>query len=266
MDTGCRVLVSVLFGALFLCFTRTETNLALNRPTSKSSSYGNIDGSTANDGNSNGHFGSRSCFASLYGDSEPWWQVDLQANFIVKKIEITTRQDCCPERLHHTSLELFDEDPSFEPLTPAKLCYFISDFITWSTLTIRCTRPVSGRYLRLTKTTKLSDNDVLQFCEVKVYGGLTDDNSLCASFVRRRGFRYDGPSNITKGPEISSSIACALTCERVRTCIGFNFRYNPELACELVQNLDLTLVLDASWDFYLYQTCVNPGKTGGHCL
>ncbi|XP_067663126.1 uncharacterized protein [Haliotis asinina] len=258
MDTGCRVLVSVLFGALFFCRTRTETNLALNKPTSESSAYSGVDGSTANDGSSNGHFGSGSCFASVYGDSEPWWQVDLQASFIVKKIEIINRQDCCPERLHHTSLELFDEDPSIEPSTPAKLCYFISDFITWSTLTIRCTRPVRGRYLRLTKTTKLSDNDLLQFCEVKVYGELTDDNSLCASFVPTRGSRYDGASNITQGPEINSLIACAVACEHVRTCIGFNFRYNPEVTCELVQNSDLTLVQDTSWDFYLYQSCVNP--------
>ncbi|XP_046551763.1 fucolectin-like [Haliotis rubra] len=258
MDTGCRVLVSALVWALFLCFTRTETNLALNRPTSVSSSYSNNGGSTGNDGNSNGHFGSGSCFASQDADSDPWWQVDLQANFIVKKIEITNRQECCPERLHSISLELFDEDPSVEPSTPAKLCYFISDIVTWSTLTIRCTRPVTGRYLRLTKTSQLNLHDLLQFCEVKVYGGLTDANSLCASFVQTQGSRYDGASNIIQGPEINSSIACAVTCERLETCIGFNIRYNPEVACVLVQNPDLTLVQDAAWDFYLYKSCASP--------
>ncbi|XP_046551813.1 uncharacterized protein LOC124261539 [Haliotis rubra] len=161
------------------------------------------------------------------------------------------------DRLHSISLELFDEDPSAEPSTPAKLCYFISGYVTQSTLTINCTRPVTGRYLRLTKTSQRNYNDLLQFCEVKVYEELIDGNCLCASFVQTQGSRYDGASNITQGPEINSAKACAVTCKRVGTCIGFNIRYNPEVTCVLVQNPDLTLVQDAAWDFYLYKSCAS---------
>ncbi|XP_046371574.2 uncharacterized protein LOC124145724 [Haliotis rufescens] len=259
MGIDWRILVSVLFWALLFKFSRPETNLALTRPSSASSSYSTNGAQAGNDGNTDGSFPSGSCFASADRDSDPWWQVDLQATFMVKRIEITNRQDCCAERIHHISLVLFDQNPSVESLTPSKPCYFILGTDPAPTVTVTCTRPVNGRYLRLTKTQQLNIYDLLQFCEVKVYGELTYDNSLCTSFQQTRGARYDAASILTQGPEVDSSAACASTCERVRACTGFNIRYKPEVTCELVQDSNPTsLDVDAAWDFYLYKSCWKP--------
>ncbi len=74
-------------------------NLALGKPAIQSSRYANFQlAGSAVDGNKNtGTFDSCSHTNYHFLSPHAWWQVDLQGEYLVKKIVITNREDCCRE-------------------------------------------------------------------------------------------------------------------------------------------------------------------------
>jgi len=56
--------------------------------------------SRAVDGNTNGHYGHRSC-THTRKDHQPWWQVNLGGRRAVAHVDVWNRQDCCSNRLRH---------------------------------------------------------------------------------------------------------------------------------------------------------------------
>ena len=52
---------------------------------------------TTRDGNTNGHWGRRSCTHSK-NEQNPWWQVDLQSTKTVQAVAVYNRADCCGSR------------------------------------------------------------------------------------------------------------------------------------------------------------------------
>ena len=62
-------------------------NLALGKPTQMSSTFGSYVSSNAVDGNSSNT--GMSCSLTLK-QNENWWQVDLQAIYVIREVVITT--------------------------------------------------------------------------------------------------------------------------------------------------------------------------------
>jgi len=68
------------------------------KPTSQSSEGWSGSSSRAVDGNTNSNYGSNSCTHTQANNNE-WWRVDLQKMYMVKKVKVYNRSDCCSGRL-----------------------------------------------------------------------------------------------------------------------------------------------------------------------
>ncbi len=82
----------------FICVIRAY--LALNKTAYQSSTYQIFTDMAmlAVDGRTSGTFSQLSVTHTKY-NSNPWWEVDLDAEYDIDKIEIWNRTDCCSERL-----------------------------------------------------------------------------------------------------------------------------------------------------------------------
>ncbi|XP_071084305.1 uncharacterized protein [Haliotis cracherodii] len=144
-------------------------NIAKDKPTKASTawSYWLYPPSVAVDGNF-----TASCFAVGKGDFYPWWQLDLLDTFVVGEIRVTNRHDFKPERLHDFALDVYQDDPLVYTNGSSQLCYMYHGAVTepGKTVALQCTSPVTGRYLRLSGKKTTSRMDLLQFCEVQVFG------------------------------------------------------------------------------------------------
>lgn len=87
--------------------TNDGINIALGKPASQSSTDHGGDASKAVDGNRDGNFGAGSVTHTDHFGSE-WWEVDLQEDFTITRIDIYNRRDCCKERLAFSLLVLED--------------------------------------------------------------------------------------------------------------------------------------------------------------
>ncbi|XP_048255253.1 fucolectin-like [Haliotis rufescens] len=148
-------------------------NIAKNKPTNASTLFDTKhQPSAAVDGDLRARWSSGSCFHGKNGDLSPWWQVDLLDTYIVVEVRVTSRQDCCPERLHDFSLDMYQADPMVNHYLSSQLRYMYSGAVTepGTTVAIQCTSPVTGRYLRVSGKKTKKRNDMLQFCEVEVFG------------------------------------------------------------------------------------------------
>ncbi|XP_046548233.1 uncharacterized protein LOC124258215 [Haliotis rubra] len=166
-------------------------NLARGKPATASSVYGTHP-EVATDGLPYTDWKSGSCFAVAEGDNHPWWQVDLEAYSEVFEVAVTSRSDCCPERLHDFTLEVFRKNPATSTGARSALCGTYNGTVTepGKTVSVECIRSVRGRYVRL-RGTKDGEGDLLQFCEVKVFGSII----------------ADGESNLARGkPATASSV------------------------------------------------------------
>ncbi len=107
IDTIAPLLVNVPADVTVTGFTIPETpaincstpsNLALGKPTSQSSTGFGGAAARAVDGNTNGVFSNNSV-THTNNESQPWWEVDLEAVYSIDEIEIWNRTDCCSSRL-----------------------------------------------------------------------------------------------------------------------------------------------------------------------
>ena len=81
-------------------------NVARRKPSAQSTTgpWGGV-ASRGNDGNANPNWNGRSCTATNK-QSRPWWRVDLQNSYLVKKVKITNRNDCCWNRLRNVQVRV----------------------------------------------------------------------------------------------------------------------------------------------------------------
>ncbi|XP_067663149.1 fucolectin-like [Haliotis asinina] len=237
--------------------TKTETDLALDKPAS-ASSYHSHPPQAVNDGNTDTNWASNSCFSVENTDNDPWWQVDLQVKAKVTKVKVTARSDCCPERLHDFSIDVYQEQPSNQHSAP-KLCYFYSGSVSHpgETVTVTCLRPVTGRFVRISGTNKLNFDDMLQMCDVQVFGeAISTHYDSCASLVQYKQQHSSQTPLKTISEGIDNTAACAVACERSESCTGFNIRHLPATVCELLQGeITPSLQADVHWDSYVYHRC-----------
>jgi len=93
-----------------------EVNVALHKNTQQSSSWDPVWGShKAVDGNISGEPRDYSYTHTAKGDTNRWWEVDLNGPHKVQMVRIWNRTDCCGDRLLDFNLELIGVDG--QPLT-----------------------------------------------------------------------------------------------------------------------------------------------------
>ena len=135
-----------------------QNNIALNKPTSQSSTAFDGLASRAVDGNTDGNFFNGSV---THSDQEngAWWMVDLGAEYLIHNVTVYNRSDCCSERL--TAMVL------------------VAGRAEWPQRSVRAQRPIgpqavstaefgtaSGRYIYIVSTS----NNYLSLAEVVVTG------------------------------------------------------------------------------------------------
>ncbi len=107
-----RVLVSFVLlvsMATAAAAARFETNHALGKPTTQTSVVWGGDPSRAVDGNTDGNYANNSVTHTQV-EFEPYWQVDLGGKYMIDRLEIFNRADCCNDRLRNV-LVFFSEEP-----------------------------------------------------------------------------------------------------------------------------------------------------------
>ena len=72
------------------------TNVALGKKAFQSTMSGIGTASKAVDGSTNTFYFSSGCTHTM-SESDPWWQVDLGAEYSVEEVMLTNRGDCCGE-------------------------------------------------------------------------------------------------------------------------------------------------------------------------
>ena len=90
--------------------SEVPVNLALRRPAAQSSPYkfkGYGEPSNAVDGNTDGDRVSKSCTHTKtpYEDN-PWWRVDLGSSYLINRVDVYNRVDCCSNRLRNMEIRV----------------------------------------------------------------------------------------------------------------------------------------------------------------
>jgi hypothetical protein len=139
-----------------------QSNLALGRSATQSSTWNGQSAQLAIDDNTGG------IVSHTNLDAHAWWQLDLGSSYWLSRINIWNRTDCCAERL--SSFYVFVSDQPFASSDlnatlsqPGVLAYYITGSAQYPSAI-----PIgrSGRYLRI----QLTGTNYLSLAEVEVYG------------------------------------------------------------------------------------------------
>jgi hypothetical protein len=150
---------------------QAPTNVAAGKSATQSSNY-NSDtlAALAVDGNTNGDFAAGSVTHTL-GETAPWWQVDLGAQYSVSQVKLYNRTDCCGERLQN--FYVFVSAQPFSSTDPAQTAAepgVVSTFVGAATGAVPelYDLPLQGvgRYVRV----QLTQPNYLSLAEVQVFG------------------------------------------------------------------------------------------------
>jgi hypothetical protein len=147
----------------------TQTDLALSKVATQSSTICGGDASRAIDGNTSGDFGAASV-SHTDAEANAWWEVDLGASATVSSIVLWNRTDCCSDRL--SDYWVFVSNTPFSPGdAPAALQTRPGVWSSHQTgapapATSIATGGTHGRYVRV----QLSGTNYLSISEVQVMG------------------------------------------------------------------------------------------------
>ncbi|XP_067662032.1 fucolectin-like [Haliotis asinina] len=150
-------------------------NIAFGKPTRQSSTWRDFVPGYGVDGHTGQHlFVDKCTHTNDTGENQPWWEVDLTADYTVESLRITNRVDCCAARLAN-----FNVSVSHDVGGHYKLCYFHQGTYGTTTKSIFCSQNTAGRYLRI----QLTGFERLTLCEVEVYGTLGTGNLMDPNYL-----------------------------------------------------------------------------------
>jgi len=160
------------------------TSVALNKPTSQSSTYGDGVCSRAVDGDTNGNW-KHGSVTHTKTSTNPYWQVDLQDMYAIDTIKVYNREDCCASRLADFTVTILREDiVEWSTLVTGNAPYL-------STISVPS---IIGSVVRISLS---GENLVLSLAEVEVFGTVAPrsiifrnaaNNNLCLDVYRNQYF------------------------------------------------------------------------------
>ncbi|MBM3757085.1 MAG: DUF1929 domain-containing protein [Acidobacteria bacterium] len=157
-----------------------ETNLAIGKSATQSSTASGGVAARAVDGNTNGDF-SQNSVIQTNSQSQPYWQVDLGARAQIANVKIWNRSDCCAANL--TNFHVFVSDQPFTGTTVAQsqAQAGVTDIphsgTAGATVTLAVNR--SARYLRV----QLEGTAALNFAEFEAIGTVITNNPPSVSIT-----------------------------------------------------------------------------------
>ncbi|XP_067657822.1 fucolectin-like [Haliotis asinina] len=191
------------------------------------------------------------CIHTTYGDMSPWFVVDLLGQYSVHKVTIYNRGDCCGNRLHDFVIEVYVRNPSRCPSAAFSLCKNYTGMFG-SVENVVCDAPVFGRFVRLWKPTVINTNDVLNFCELEVYGVKKD--------CQRFRFLMASATRLVSTAIVSSTalsrVSCVQQCMLSGACVGVNYNSGTR-ECQLLLRPEPsdTVSIDPNWVYYGNDLC-----------
>jgi hypothetical protein len=85
-------------------------NVALKKIAHSSTIEGPAHADRAIDGNTNGIYDHGSVSHTIAGRAKPWWYLDLKKAYVIDKIVLWNRTDCCRDRLNGFTMKVMDKD------------------------------------------------------------------------------------------------------------------------------------------------------------
>ncbi|XP_060720309.1 fucolectin-like [Tachysurus vachellii] len=164
METSQRPLILTLGICIFSLqwtLTHQQDNLALRGIATQSSTNGPYSAPRAIDGNRASNIYSASC-THTYTETDPWWRVDLLAEYEIAKVIITNRGDCCPERIDGAEIHIGNSLINNGNNNPR--CTVISSIPAGASVNYTC--HMFGRYVNIFIP---GPNHIVSLCEVEVY-------------------------------------------------------------------------------------------------
>ncbi|XP_067657823.1 uncharacterized protein [Haliotis asinina] len=229
-------------------------NLALKKPAWMSRSEEiPANGVAANgvDGSHDPDYFRGDCSHTKIGDMSPWFVVDLLGQYTIHNVTIYNRGDCCGYRLHDFVIEVYIRNPSRCPSAAFSLCKnYTGTFGSFENVV--CDAPVFGRFVRLWKPRVINESDVLNFCELEVYGVKTD--------CQRFRFPMTSATRLVSTAIISSTalsrVSCVQQCMLSGACVGVNYNSGTR-ECQLLLRPEPrdTVSIDPNWVYYGNDMC-----------
>lgn len=151
----------------------STVNLSLSGTATLSSTYPNGDAFKANDGNTNGDWGSNSVIHTLGSSGTEWLTIDLGNSEVIEEIQIWNRTDCCSERLSNAYVMV--SNSPFPTNTNLSQSLSNSEFTTQLGDTSGQTQiivpaGIAGRYIRLQLSGVNVNGGYIHIGELQVFG------------------------------------------------------------------------------------------------
>ncbi|KAH9499765.1 hypothetical protein Btru_077767 [Bulinus truncatus] len=173
-------------------------------------------------------------------EDTPWWMVNLRGQMNIHKIALTNRGDMST-RLRNFQIDVFKTYPKVLegfPNVSGEICYGQVVPLDRGTYTWSCSKPIIGRYVRLT----MFEYEQLHMCELQVLG--TAGYITESIYVKQSNQMYAAVPMTTITAE--EGVYCSIQCLQGRdteTCTAFNwlpsnrqcqlFKLNPNQASKL---------------------------------
>lgn len=264
--------------------TGGNTNLALGKVATQSSTLGGFGASTAAssavDGNTDGNFAHGSVSHTDVA-ANSWWQVDLGASATIGSVVIWNRMDCCSNRL--SDYWVFVSNTAFAAGdTPATLQGRAG---TWSSHQTSYPNPsttiavnAAGRYVRV----QLSGTNYLSLAEVQVFGsgsggpttyGISGQVTLSGAGLNGvtlslSGSQSESTSSTGTGNYSFSSLPAAGSYTVTPSLSGYTFTPPSQtfnaLSANQTANFTATAVTGGSTDLALGKAATQSSTLGGY--
>ncbi|KAL0977961.1 hypothetical protein UPYG_G00163900 [Umbra pygmaea] len=182
--------------------SKVQVNLALNGLVAQSS-HGSENAHKAVDGDRSSNYFFGSC-THTDKDTNPWWRVDLRDVYRVRRVSLTNRGDCCPERLNGAEIRIGNSLENNGTKNPR--CAYVQ-IPAGETRFFQCNE-MEGRYVVVVIPGRA---EWLTLCEVEVYGSPAVNLALNGVAVQSSLYGNNKASDAIDGLKKTHHEACTQT-------------------------------------------------------
>ncbi len=159
-----QIIFSFLIALMAFNFSYAQSNHAVGKKATQSSTYGNGTADKAVDDNTDGKWSSGSV-THTKKEMNPWLEIDLGGTFDISEVYIFNRTDCCQERFDNIEVYLSDS-PAAKGQKILTVRY--NDLVSKNYIGVGGNGKTIGRYLKIVR--KSDKPVILSIAEVQVHG------------------------------------------------------------------------------------------------
>nr|XP_060633183.1 uncharacterized protein LOC132776031 [Anolis sagrei ordinatus] len=214
--------ISLILATLTALSASEVRNVALSGEAYQSSTYNPIGiARNAIDGSLEGDFSNGSC-THTNNENNPWWIVDLLAEYDVFSVSITNRQDCCSYRIEGAEIRVGNSIENGGTTNPR--CATVNVLALGQTQRFHC-EGFRGQFV----TVNQPMGGMLTLCEVQVFGQLTE---ISDDFESERSTSSQPLLELDKGEHFQMSVPNVAPKGKVFQSSTYNVLGDPENAVD----------------------------------